>query len=206
MPEVSRIRVKVVDEANDYTARYGWYGAVEMTEAIAQLARHAGAAEVEIKRAPDGSWSLTATGARGEKIIRANGVGGPRPIGVALSPEVRAAVIERDGDVCFYCGEKGAPLHIDHVLATSRGGTDQMDNLVVACAACNMSKGDSLVDEWFTRRFQGKRALRLRGFGKPWLTRIDATVRRQFTEAQRPKWGTGRERRIGKSRKAGADG
>jgi hypothetical protein len=193
--ETSRIRVKVVEEAKDYTARYGWYGAVEMTEAIAQLARHAGAAHVEIERAPDGAWKLTATGARGETIISAKGVSGPRPIGVALHPDVRAAVIERDGDACFYCGERGAPLHIDHVLATSRGGTDQMDNLVVACAACNVSKGDALVEEWFTRRFQGQRALRQRGIGKPWLTRIDKTARKKFAEAERPVFTSGRETR-----------
>lgn len=73
----------MVEEAEDYTARFGWYGAVDMTEAIGQLARHAGAATVDIEREPNGTWKLTALGARGEKIITAKGVGGPRPIGIA---------------------------------------------------------------------------------------------------------------------------
>ena len=190
--EPSRIRVDVVEDAERYTATCGWYGAVEMTEAIAQLARHAGAAHVEIERGPDGEWKLTATGARGEKIITARGKGGPRPIGVALSPEVREAVIARDGTLCVYCGEAG-PIHIDHVLATSRGGTDEMDNLVVACAACNVSKGSQRVEEWFTKRFQREMALKHRGLGRPWLSRVDKTVRREFAEKQRPKWSTGRK-------------
>ena len=65
---------------------------------------------------------------------------------------------------------------------------------MVACAASNISKGDRLVEEWFTRRFQGQRALMLHGFGKPWVKRIDKARRRDFTKSLAHKWGTGRGR------------
>lgn len=39
-------------------------------------------------------------------------------------------------------------MHIDHVIPRSRGGTDDMDNLAVSCAPCNLSKGDKLLSEW----------------------------------------------------------
>ena len=47
---------------------------------------------------------------------------------------------------CGYCGvsemEVGAELTIDHFHPRSRGGSDDMDNLVYACHACNEFKGD----------------------------------------------------------------
>ena len=44
---------------------------------------------------------------------------------------------------------QGAEFHIDHVIPTSKGGTDDFDNLALACVSCNLSKSDrlSFVDE-----------------------------------------------------------
>jgi hypothetical protein len=57
-------------------------------------------------------------------------------------------VYERDGRVCAYCGDVDGPHQIDHVLPLSRGGTNDLDNLQVACKPCNTSKGDRTVEEW----------------------------------------------------------
>lgn len=51
---------------------------------------------------------------------------------------------------CVYCG--GPFEHVDHVLPVSRGGTDDVENLVPSCTSCNTSKGDRLLDEWLTLR------------------------------------------------------
>jgi len=64
---------------------------------------------------------------------------------------LRGAVIHRDGEVCAYCGDTDGPHHIDHVVPLSRGGQSTLDNLVVACYACNASKRDKLVEEWAGR-------------------------------------------------------
>ena len=35
-------------------------------------------------------------------------------------------------------------LHIDHIIPKIKGGTDTLDNLVTACAECNVGKGTRL--------------------------------------------------------------
>lgn len=60
--------------------------------------------------------------------------------------ERRAAVRLRYAMRCGYCGvherEVGAELAIDHFRPRSAGGTDDLDNLVYCCPACNRNKGD----------------------------------------------------------------
>ncbi len=67
---------------------------------------------------------------------------------VPLQPKVRFAVLNRDGFSCRYCG-RSAPdvdLHVDHVIPVARGGTNDLDNLVTACADCNLGKGVTVPD------------------------------------------------------------
>ena len=56
---------------------------------------------------------------------------------------VRFNVFKRDGFSCRYCGAKPpeAVLQIDHAIPVSKGGSDDIDNLVTACSKCNMGKG-----------------------------------------------------------------
>lgn len=50
---------------------------------------------------------------------------------------------------CYYCGIcVGNTYHVDHVVPLSRGGSDDPENIVIACVACNCSKGDKLLEEW----------------------------------------------------------
>jgi len=59
---------------------------------------------------------------------------------------------------CGYCGvheeEAGSELEIDHFQPSSRGGKDDLENLVYCCPACNRRKGDFWPAEGFsaTRR------------------------------------------------------
>ncbi len=46
----------------------------------------------------------------------------------------------RDAFVCQYCGS-GADLTFDHVQPRSRGGRTTWENIVTACAPCNLMKG-----------------------------------------------------------------
>ncbi|NJN65781.1 MAG: HNH endonuclease [Chloroflexaceae bacterium] len=58
---------------------------------------------------------------------------------------VRQRVREQARDRCGYCQGKQqyvfAPLEIDHIIPTARGGTDEEDNLWLACPMCNSFKG-----------------------------------------------------------------
>ncbi|MFS6529138.1 HNH endonuclease [Microbacterium aurugineum] len=46
---------------------------------------------------------------------------------------------------CAYC-ETGPVDHIDHFYPVSKGGPDHIDNMVQACAPCNLTKSDR--DPW----------------------------------------------------------
>jgi 5-methylcytosine-specific restriction endonuclease McrA len=49
---------------------------------------------------------------------------------------------------CAYCGATG-DLHIEHVLAISKGGGHALGNIVPACQCCNYSKRDHDPEPWY---------------------------------------------------------
>ena len=61
-------------------------------------------------------------------------------------------VAGRDNETCQYCGKMAPNGHADHVIPLSRGGTDNLENLAWSCPPCNLSKGDSTLQEWRTRQ------------------------------------------------------
>ena len=59
----------------------------------------------------------------------------------------RRALFARDGWRCVYCGNAGGRLTLDHVVPRSKGGESIWENVVTACAPCNLRKGDRLPEE-----------------------------------------------------------
>lgn len=58
----------------------------------------------------------------------------------------RFNVFLRDSFACQYCGDD-FPTHeltFDHVVPRSRGGRTTWENVVTACSACNLRKGDHM--------------------------------------------------------------
>lgn len=53
---------------------------------------------------------------------------------------IRLKVLERDGHICYWCGEPGETM--DHVVPWSKGGRTTMDNCICACQECNGMRGD----------------------------------------------------------------
>ncbi len=57
-----------------------------------------------------------------------------------------AFVAERAGWRCEYCQAPeevfNFPFEVEHILPKSRGGSDEPDNLALACHACNRFKSD----------------------------------------------------------------
>ena len=61
-----------------------------------------------------------------------------------LSKSVRFEVFKRDSFKCQYCG-KSAPdvvLEVDHIIPVSKGGDNDISNLITACFDCNRGKRD----------------------------------------------------------------
>lgn len=63
--------------------------------------------------------------------------------------QLRFSVLQRDKFTCQYCGQH-APnviLHVDHIVPKSNGGLDTLDNLQTSCAACNLGKNRTSLQE-----------------------------------------------------------
>jgi len=55
--------------------------------------------------------------------------------------EVRDYLLEAWGRQCAYCHTIGVPLQLEHIVPTTRGGSDRVSNLTLACAPCHLAKG-----------------------------------------------------------------
>lgn len=83
-----------------------------------------------------------------------------------LSNKQRLAIVIRFNGRCFYCGfqfdlnrlinpqgylwiyKRGkTPFHIDHKTPLAHGGANEKENLVLACAKCNLKKSKKLICE-----------------------------------------------------------
>lgn len=53
---------------------------------------------------------------------------------------------------CCYCGSVAGPFVVDHRIPWAKGGSNDPDNLVCACAPCNQEKHDHLIEDWMARR------------------------------------------------------
>ena len=63
-----------------------------------------------------------------------------------ISKDLRYWILKRDNFTCQYCN--GEAEIADHVIATSKGGKGDPDNLVAACWACNSRKRNKSVEEF----------------------------------------------------------
>ena len=68
----------------------------------------------------------------------------PRAIQRKIS---RRALFARDGWRCVYCGTSSGRLTLDHVVPRSKGGESIWENVVTACAPCNLRKGDRSLEQ-----------------------------------------------------------
>ena len=66
-----------------------------------------------------------------------------------MDSTARAFVRQRAGNCCEYCQRHQddsplAPLQIEHVIPKKHGGSDDIDNLALACIDCNLGKSSNL--------------------------------------------------------------
>ncbi len=68
--------------------------------------------------------------------------------GTLFGYEVRQYLLEKWNHRCAYCGAEHVPLEIEHIVPKSRGGSDRVSNLVLACHDCNQRKGNQTAAEF----------------------------------------------------------
>ena len=77
-----------------------------------------------------------------------------------LSPKRRFDILERDNFTCQSCGAKQSDdvlLEVDHIEPVSKGGTNDIDNLVTLCYKCNRGKGARILGEKQSVRLEESR-------------------------------------------------
>ena len=73
--------------------------------------------------------------------------------GTHTSEDVRLQYNSQKGK-CWHCGvELNGVYHVDHLIPLAKGGTNAANNIVCACAKCNLSKGAKTTQEWNGRLF-----------------------------------------------------
>jgi 5-methylcytosine-specific restriction endonuclease McrA len=62
--------------------------------------------------------------------------------------ERREYLLEKWRRTCAYCGAQHVPLEEEHIIPRSRGGTNRVSNLTLACVPCNQRKGSQTAAEF----------------------------------------------------------
>lgn len=72
-----------------------------------------------------------------------------------IRQEKRLAIYIRDNFICMHCGldlrniqpGDGIRIELDHVIPASKGGSNQGNNLITSCSACNAQRGNKDIEE-----------------------------------------------------------
>ena len=80
--------------------------------------------------------------------------------------EVKEYLLYLHKHTCAYCSglSKDPILEAEHVLCKSKGGTNRLSNLSLACRTCNLDKGSYLPEEWLLKLSKSKSKINKRRF------------------------------------------
>ena len=56
--------------------------------------------------------------------------------------EAREYLLEKWKRKCAYCGVSNVPLEVEHIVPRSKGGSNRISNLTIACVICNQTKSN----------------------------------------------------------------
>lgn len=112
--------------------------------------------------------------------------------------KLRELCFARDNYTCVWCGEfDGVTLHLDHLYPSSKGGTNDPENLVTSCDRCNLGKHARVIpDTWIpvatcfccnVRSHPKGKALMLPD-GPAWLCDSCADYERERRDAEDHEW------------------
>ena len=65
--------------------------------------------------------------------------------------EVREYLLEKWRRTCAYCDKTDVPLQIEHIVPRSKGGSNRVSNLTLACEKCNTKKGNKPVEDFLKK-------------------------------------------------------
>ena len=66
--------------------------------------------------------------------------------------ETREYLLEKWDRTCAYCNAQGAALEIEHIVPKSKGGSNRISNLTLACHDCNCKKGNQSIEAFLEKK------------------------------------------------------
>ena len=66
--------------------------------------------------------------------------------------EVREYLLEKWNRSCAYCEAQQVPLEVEHIVPKSKGGSNRLSNLCLACHACNTKKGNQSIEAFLEKK------------------------------------------------------
>ena len=72
--------------------------------------------------------------------------------GTLAGYELREYLLEKYDRTCAYCGKTDVPLQVEHIVPRSKGGTDRVSDLTLACEPCNRRKGNRPVEDFLKKK------------------------------------------------------
>ncbi|NEQ09467.1 MAG: HNH endonuclease [Moorea sp. SIO4E2] len=66
--------------------------------------------------------------------------------------EVKEYLLTKWGRNCVYCGAENVPLEVDHIIPKSKGGSNRVSNLTLACRSCNQKKGNKPIEKFLKKK------------------------------------------------------
>ena len=68
--------------------------------------------------------------------------------GELMGYEVKEYLLEKWDRKCAYCGAENVPLQVEHIVPKTRGGSNRLSNLAIACTPCNQEKNNMTAEEF----------------------------------------------------------
>ncbi|NEO78061.1 RNA-guided endonuclease IscB [Moorena sp. SIO4G3] len=66
--------------------------------------------------------------------------------------EVREYLLEKWNRKCAYCETTNTQLEIEHIKPKSKGGSNRVSNLTLACRKCNQAKGNKEIEQFLSKK------------------------------------------------------
>lgn len=66
--------------------------------------------------------------------------------------EMKGYLLQKWNHQCAYCGAKDVPLEVEHIHPRSKGGSNRVSNLAIACVPCNQKKGAKSIEEFLSKK------------------------------------------------------
>ncbi|NEO70841.1 RNA-guided endonuclease IscB [Moorena sp. SIO3H5] len=72
--------------------------------------------------------------------------------GTLYGYELREYLLEKWNRKCAYCGATGTQLEIEHIKPKSKGGSNRVSNLAIACHPCNQAKSNQDIELFLSNK------------------------------------------------------